>query len=274
MIHTIKPSLLQRPVRVTLIGAGGTGSHVLRKLAVMNIAMHELGHPGGLEVTVIDPDTVSKTNVGRQDFYPSDVGHSKAAILVHRCNMRMQTEWKAVQQRITSSSRLNADIVIACVDNRAARKAILSAIEGSLYSSDFTYYLDMGNREHDGQVILGQVFQKKVRLPEGYVRLPHAGDLFPEIIDETLDDQDDTPSCSLADALSRQSLLVNENVAVAGMNLLWELLRYGQISHHGLFINIKSGRVSPLSIDPESWKRFGYKVPVKRKRKTAEKLAA
>lgn len=51
--------------------------------------MIALGHPGGLEVTVIDSDQVSEANVGWQMFYPSDVGLSKATVLVNRINMAM-----------------------------------------------------------------------------------------------------------------------------------------------------------------------------------------
>lgn len=273
MIHTINSALLTRSIKVAVVGAGGTGSHILRKLAVIHMSMLELGHPRGLDVTVIDPDKVSKTNVGRQDFYPSDIGISKAAILVHRCNMRLQTDWQAVQALITESSEFyNEDIVISCVDNRKARRAILSAIGRSRKPS--VYYLDIGNREHDGQVILGQVMTKQAEAQEGVIRLPHAGDLFPEITDESLDEKDETPSCSLAEALEKQSLFINDNMATAAMNLLWELFRYGQISHHGQFINIKSGRVTPLPIDPEAWKRFGYKVPTKRKRRSSKSETA
>lgn len=43
MIHNIDPRLLTRAVKVVLVGAGGTGSHVLRRLANMHLAMVELG---------------------------------------------------------------------------------------------------------------------------------------------------------------------------------------------------------------------------------------
>jgi len=42
MIHNIDPRLLTRAVKVVLVGAGGTGSHVLRRLANMHLAMVEL----------------------------------------------------------------------------------------------------------------------------------------------------------------------------------------------------------------------------------------
>ncbi|MEQ1526466.1 MAG: PRTRC system ThiF family protein [Gallionella sp.] len=264
MIHNINSNLLTRAVKVVLVGAGGTGSHVLRRLANMHLAMVELGHPEGLDVVVIDPDTVSKTNVGRQNFWPSDVGQHKAEILVNRCNMLMQTGWQAEIAKVTNDSRFNSqpDIVIGCVDNRKGRGAILATLKRSVYKS--AYYLDIGNREHDGQVVLGEVFGSGYKREN---RLPHIADLYPDIIDGSLDVTDDTPSCSLAEALEKQSLFINDTMANAACNLLWELFRYGRLTHHGQFVNIKSGRVTPLSIDPEVWKRFGYDENAKPKRR-------
>ncbi len=264
MIHNIDSRLLTRAVKVVLVGAGGTGSHVLRRLANIHLAMVELGHPAGLDVIVIDPDTVSKTNVGRQNFWPSDVGQSKAEILVNRCNMLMQTGWVAQAAKVTDDTQFsNPDIVIGCVDNRKGRAAILKAIKRSVYSS--AYYLDIGNREHDGQVVLGEVFGASCKREN---RLPHVADLYPDIIDGSLDATDDTPSCSLAEALEKQSLFINDTMANAACNLLWEFFRYGRLTHHGQFVNIKSGRVTPLAIDPEAWKRFGYDENAKPKRRS------
>lgn len=262
MIHNIDLRLLTRAVKVVLVGAGGTGSHVLRRLANIHLAMIELGHPAGLDVIVIDPDTVSKTNVGRQNFWPSDVGQSKAEILVNRCNLLMQTGWVAEAAKVTDDRQFsNPDIVIGCVDNRKGRAAILKALKRSVYSS--AYYLDIGNREHDGQVVLGEVFGASCKRES---RLPHVADLYPDIIDGSLDDKDDTPSCSLAEALEKQSLFINDTMANAACNLLWELFRYGKLTHHGQFVNIRSGRVTPLAIDPETWKRFGFEAKLKPKR--------
>ena len=264
MIHNIDSRLLMRAIKVVLVGAGGTGSHVLRRLAIMHLAMVELGHPAGMEVLVIDPDKVSKANVGRQNFWPSDVGQSKAEVLVNRCNMMLLTHWEAETARVIDDTQFqNPDIVIGCVDNRKGRAAILKALKRSVYTS--AYWLDIGNRETDGQLILGEVFGTGCKREN---RLPHVADLFPDIIDGSLDDKDDAPSCSMAEALEKQSLFINDTMANAGCGLLWELFRYGQISHHGQFINLKSGRVTPLGIDPENWKRFGYEVVTKPRRRS------
>lgn len=104
------------------------------------------------------------------------------------------------------------------------------------------------------------------------VRLPTVADLFPETCDPSLEGEDTGPSCSLAEALEKQSLFVNRGVALYALNLLFELFRYGGLSHHGVFVNLKNARTSPLPIDPEAWKRFGYGLKTKRSRKTKQNL--
>ena len=110
-IHHLAPELLSREVRVAVIGAGGTGSQMLMGLAQLHTAMLALGHPGGLDVTVIDADQVSEANVGRQMFYPSDVGLPKATVLVNRINMAMGTGWKAETRRVTAAERDRKSVV-------------------------------------------------------------------------------------------------------------------------------------------------------------------
>ncbi|WP_341744781.1 PRTRC system ThiF family protein [Azonexus hydrophilus] len=242
---------LNRAVKIAVIGAGGTGSQLITGLAQLHHAMIALGHPGGLSVRVIDDDIVSHANVGRQMFYPPDVGKPKAEILVNRVNMAMGTQWKAEVQRLTADECLyGVDLVVGCVDSRSARKAIKECAE----QSNIPLWLDMGNRQHDGQVILGEVNRRG-----GNKRLPNIADLFPETCDPSQESGGDGPSCSLAEALEKQSLFVNRGVVLYALNMLFELFRYGSLSYHGVFVNLKTARTTPLAIDPVAWEsRFGF----------------
>jgi len=250
-MHKIHSNLVTGTVRVAVIGAGGTGSHVITGLVDLHLSLLALGHPGGLHVTCYDDDFVSEANVGRQKFIPSDVGSPKAVVLINRANMLFDTNWEAVVSRINEHSGHdgNFDLVIGCVDNRLARASIIKRFKGC-------YYLDFGNRKDDGQVILGE-------LPYGQKTentLPHVGDLFPDSINPDLEDPDDGPSCSLAEALEKQSLFINKSVADYGLNILSMLFRQGEIAYHGGFINLKSGRATPLAVNTDVWQRFGYKL--------------
>ncbi|HEY2040809.1 MAG TPA: ThiF family adenylyltransferase, partial [Edaphobacter sp.] len=67
--HTLSQQLLKRrAVQLLVVGAGGTGSAVLMGLPYLHQAMRVWGHPYGLAVTIMDPDTVSPTNCVRQPF--------------------------------------------------------------------------------------------------------------------------------------------------------------------------------------------------------------
>jgi PRTRC genetic system ThiF family protein len=255
-IHQIDPNLLNGKVQVAVIGAGGTGSQLMNNLVRLHLALIALGHPGGLHVTLWDDDIVSAANVGRQSFYPGDIGSPKASTIVNRINLAFQLNWSSQVQRLNGDSALKAQIVIGCVDNRKARLAILQAAQRNRVH----YWLDCGNRLGDGQVVLGEVCPTLVRRGKG-PRLPHAADLYPELIDPALDATDEVPSCSLADALEKQSLFINTSVAMFACNILTELFRHGQIAYHGIFVNLKSGRTSPLQVSEEVWKRFGYVIP-------------
>ena len=63
-----------------MIGAGGTGSAIVMGLPYLDQAMRVWGHRYGLEVAMMDADTVSETNCVRQPFSASDIGQNKATV--------------------------------------------------------------------------------------------------------------------------------------------------------------------------------------------------
>ncbi|RQM45197.1 PRTRC system ThiF family protein [Paraburkholderia bannensis] len=255
ILHATPESMLTGAWNVVVVGAGGTGSALLPSLARLHHAMIELGHPGGIKCTVYDDDTVSEFNVGRQGFYPNDVGHYKASLLVNRLNLLMGTSWTALPRRVDSTINLQADMVIGCVDSRGARHAIAQAAK----RGKVRYYLDCGNETDRGQVILGEFGKPR------HDRLPHVGDLFPDMLNAKNDRGDDTPSCSMADALRKQSLVINQAISVQAFNLLWSLFRNGGLTFSAVFVNLATGRTNPVPIDPAAWARFGYEAPPEKK---------
>lgn len=268
MKHYLPSHLASREIRIVLVGGGGTGSRMLENLMNLHRAMVALGHPKGLQVTLIDDDRVSHANVGRQAFYACDVGSYKALTLINRANMALdgQAHWEAKVERLTTESDLrNVDMVIGAVDNRSARLAILRSLEDSTYG-DATFWLDLGNSQSSGQVVLGQVTGRR-RKTEDVWRLPHVGEMFPQLIDSALDlQEDDTPSCSLAEALEKQSLFINPAVSLFATNLLWQLFTKGEIEHHGAFVNLDQMSVMPMAIDHDVWRRFGIDRDGKRRK--------
>jgi PRTRC genetic system ThiF family protein len=257
-IHRIHPELLQREVRVLVVGCGGTGSAVVAGLPYLHQSLIARGHPGGLHVTVIDGDTISPANCVRQPFARSEVGLNKAIVLVNRLNLFWGLKWEAIPvhlkpgmfiSRSYSAEDMRAHIVVGCMDTRTARATTRDAISKS---STVSYWLDLGNNADSGQFILGEPLNE--RNHRAKLRLRTARELFPEIVDPTLDD-DDEPSCSAVESLERQEPFVNSTLAHHSLALVARLFRYGEISYHGGFINLASGGTSVLRIDPQCWKR-------------------
>lgn len=253
MEHLIHPSLISNPVTIQLVGCGGNGSQMLTGLARLHYALHALGHPG-FRLLAWDPDNVSQANIGRQLFSPSDVGQNKAAVLINRVNVFFSLSWGAIPRRFDSwhGGHQGTDIVITCVDSAAARREIGAQIDGI---EDLYYWMDLGNRAEDGQVVLGCPAWNEERRANYPERLPTVLELFPEIAAGKVK-EDNTPSCSLAEALERQHLFVNQAVVTSALQILWQLFRFGKIDWHGAFINLRTGRTTPLPVDLAVWARM------------------
>jgi len=143
------------------------------------------------------------------------------------------------------------DILIGCVDSRAARNAMTRT---QTFWNCF-YWLDLGNNADSGQFLLGQ--PESARNKSLSVRLPTAAELFPELVDAKLDRKDTLRSCSAVEALERQQPFVNQTLAYQALAMLARLFRYGRLSYHGGFVNLRNGRTTPLPVDPRIWARMG-----------------
>lgn len=251
MMHIVSPELLRRSVRLLLVGCGGSGSAVASGLPYLHQAMLVAGHPGGLHVTLMDGDVISATNCVRQPFCSAEIGLAKAIVMVSRLNLFWGLNWTAVTEHLDSQTDAsNFDIVIGCVDTRAGRQLIASKVQG--WRSRVAYWLDLGNAADSGQFVLGQPLNGRNR--RSAERLRTAADLFPEIVEASLDD-DGAPSCSALEALERQEPFVNQVLAYHALALLTRLFRYGRIEHHGAFVSVRENRVHPIKINPELWRR-------------------
>jgi hypothetical protein len=78
-------------------------------------------------------------------------------------------------------------------------------------------------------------------------RLPNILGVFPQLKRKRRK-EDNTPSCSLAEALERQDLFINQSVATFALQLLWQFIREGGLNIHGYFINLETGKVTPMPI--------------------------
>lgn len=246
------------PVTVHLIGEGGTGSQVLTCLARLDVTLRALGHPG-LFVKLYDPDTVSETNIGRQLFSESEIGLNKAQCLISRINNFFGNDWAAeprcypalIQEAVSSDM---ANLFITCTDNTKSRlnlwKILKKARNTGLYDREKPlYWMDFGNGQTFGQVLLGTI-SRKIKQPQSEKYEPVAAlPVITEYTDYTrVKAEDSGPSCSLAEALEKQDLFINSTLAQLGCNILWKMFRNGMIEYQGAFLNLDTMKVNPIQI--------------------------
>lgn len=266
-IHFTAPYLLAptNPITVRLIGAGGTGSHMLTALVKLHAALIALEHPG-LLVQLWDDDTVSQANMARQLFAPGEVGQYKAAALINRANRFMGTNWKAIPGRFTYDpgkpvDHVGTNLTITCVDTLKARREVAAYLGDITSNAKYQYsqrtngpgrcyyWLDSGNAQKTGQVILstvGQHPQRKTKLFQTVARLPGLMETYENELEGT--PEDTSPSCSVADALSKQDLFINSTLATMAGSLLWTMLREAQTAERGFFLNLGGFRSQPLLV--------------------------
>ena len=260
-VHFTDNSLLNptNPILINVMGAGGTGSKVLTALMEMNHSLIELGH-AGLQIRLWDDDVITQANLGRQRFAECEIGLYKSVALINRANRFSGTNWKAETVKFEKDrldklpENAGVSIYISCVDSVKARFGIADILNilnnGKAYSNRPRYWLDFGNSQHTGQILLstiGKIQQPNSEKYETVESLPFVTDEFGELLKQS-EQQDDTPSCSLAEALEKQDLFINSSLAQMGCSLLWGLFRYGMTEYRGFFHNLKDFRTHPIKV--------------------------
>jgi len=253
MHYLLNPRWIGRPIRVLVVGAGGTGSELFEQLFRANLVSKMLGQHG-LELILADGDKVGEFNLGRQRFWPVDLGRNKAEVLCERFNTWGDCKAQSINKFLSPKEVFNyrADIVITCIDNGKWRWKLYKVAQKDkeVIRQRSTLWLDCGNDRSSGQVILGHL-----QFDDCNIRLPNVGDLYPSLASS---DDKDSDSCSAEEAIAKQDLGINTEIALQASGLLWALLREGKLRYHGAYVFRNELTVQPLKIDPEVWKLYGH----------------
>jgi len=233
-IHLIDKVLLnvENRINIIVIGAGGTGSRMINNLARINIALRGLGQTE-IHIAAYDNDIVEENNVGRQLFFSDDIGRNKADVVIERVNYAYDFDWLAIPDKFDMEDRnYNNHIFVTCVDNMETRKGINDIVTGHNYGAGL-YWLDIGNGKDYGQIALSYHGKNEKNLLT--LNQITKGKYY------SIDDSgDDTPSCSLAVSLNKQSLFINSILAEYAANMLFQLLTEYVIDYNGVFINLST----------------------------------
>ncbi|EFK36060.1 MULTISPECIES: PRTRC system ThiF family protein [Chryseobacterium] len=261
-IHFLDNYLLSptNPIRVNVIGAGGTGSKFMTALMEINHSLMELDHPG-LDVHLWDDDIITASNIGRQRFAESERNLYKSQAIINRLNRWAGTNWKAETRKFERNADgqipdyASASIYVTCTDTVASRIEINKILQKltkdySYHRDKAKYWLDLGNTKFSGQGILstiGNIDQPTSKKFKTFENLPSIIEEYGTAM-QISEQQDDTPSCSLAESLEKQDLFINSTIAHLGASLLWNLLKDGMTENRGFFLNLKNFKSQPITV--------------------------
>lgn len=249
-----------RFVAVTLVGCGGTGSHIASGLVAIAQALEARGVH--VELLFQDHDQVVEKNVGRQLFAPRDIGRNKAEVLAERLNAAYGSSIGFITRGATGPRDTfvhpdaDLNVVIGAVDNAAARAVMQAAVERA---DGRLWWLDAGNEDHSGQVALGNTAdagQFAGRVALGLVdRLPAPSVLYPDLCVvpklsrlKPVNGSKNGRSCAVALEAGDQGLMVNRMAAAWALALLHDLL-LGAVHWFALDFDLTYGGVRGHSLD-------------------------
>ena len=92
-----------RPVKIVMLGAGGTGGHIAPNLYRF---LYALDRPA--RFIICDGDVVEEKNLVRQNFIPADLGENKAKVLAERYSSVFGMETEYVPNFVEDEERLKA----------------------------------------------------------------------------------------------------------------------------------------------------------------------
>ena len=120
----------EREATIVLVGCGGTGGFLAEAICRLL-----LDH--NAQLYLVDPDRVEPHNVARQCFDRGDVNRFKVEVLAERLSRRFGREVgysvhpfdRELHTQVFGDARGRVNLLIGCVDNSRARRAIAAALD-------------------------------------------------------------------------------------------------------------------------------------------------
>lgn len=263
-----------RKVRITLVGTGGTGSYLAAHVARLARVLQEQGKR--TELLFIDPDYVEEKNVPRSNFCHAEIGQPKAHTLARRYAAGWGIEIASLVESFQlemvdrKRERDTLNIVVGCVDNAAARRELAGVLDGSKGDGRQRVaeydegkrtvrdlYLDCGNMEDKGQVLLGTVTRAEemrgcLRVPTLCTALPSPAWQHPELLEDVEEElADNDLSCAELMMRNAQSLMVNQMIAGIAADYLSRLLLTKNLQRYATYYDLQRGSGYSLYTTPK-----------------------
>jgi PRTRC genetic system ThiF family protein len=248
-------------INFILVGCGGTGSWLAMSIGrVARILADKFNIES--EAVFVDPDTVEEKNIFRQNFCYAEIGHNKAECLAFRVNAAWgmsigayTVPFDKAPVEIRTYDNTTLYVIMGCVDGKA-RADIAKACS---YNTDNVWWIDCGNENGNGQVLIGGGIKKDVfQIAGKIIGLPLPIDQMPSLLQNNssmrIGIDTSKMSCAEIAMIDEQGLTTNQMVASIASDYLVGLLLTGKLDHFQTFFDLRSGSMRSTFITPKNIK--------------------
>lgn len=233
---------------VTIAGCGGTGGFVAEGLCRLL--------PDKADIILVDHDRVEEGNLGRQNFAGKELGMFKSEALA----LRLSTKYnRAIGYSVLPIAMVDVrlpGLIIGCLDNGPARRAIaeLKGVVGSSWQCT-SWWIDAGNGENYGQVLIGNSLNVAAFNSDTCFALPLPTIQSPELLAQAPQRR----SCAQMD---EQGPTINQAIASLVIEVTRKLIT-GTCHWMQLYLDLEAGTLYPVMATPETAKRITKVTMVK-----------
>lgn len=226
---------------VTIAGCGGTGGFVAEGLCRLL--------PAKADIILVDHDRVEERNLGRQNFTDGELGMLKSEALAVRLSSRYGRPVAYSTLPIAMVDVSFPGLIIGCLDNGPARRAIadIKGMVGSSYQYT-SWWIDAGNGENYGQVLIGNCRHSAIFNSDICLALPLPTMQRPELLTQAPQRR----SCAQMDD---QGPTINQAIASLVVEAARRLIE-GTCSWMQLYLDQEAGTLYPVMATPETAKRI------------------
>jgi hypothetical protein len=228
---------------LTVVGCGGTGGFTAEGLCRLL--------PQQAALILVDHDRVEERNLTRQCFIKEDLGKFKSEVLARRLAQKFNRSVGYSTLPVAMVEIPFPGLVIGCVDNGLSRRDIAEKVKSHLYALyGFTsWWIDAGNGENYGQVLIGNTGIAAAFTPEGdiYHGLPLPTLQRPDLLLQVPRGRD----CTVI--AEEQGPTINLTMAAVVVEVVHRLIA-GTCPWVQLYLDMEAGTLTPVLATPESIK--------------------
>lgn len=231
----------RRSYSIILIGCGGTGSQLAPSLFQLCANTVNPRKANISSITLVDGDRFELKNTINQKCLKEDVHELKSVSLaekfkyiyegltIYSYNDYLRDAEDLV--KLGTSSYSSTVILISCVDNNSTRKLICDAYKEIGKNRD-VIYVDAGNGDIDrvGQVVVGAIMQKEVKLP-------CVGDIFGEVALAIDEDLSTITSCTRVATEHPQNIATNVFSASIVFSVLVNIITFSKVEDNVIYFD-------------------------------------